>query len=94
MKVKFYATLRLKLGQSSVEVAPLPGATVRHVLADLTVRYPVLKEWIWDESGGLAEHVHVLLNGRDVRHLSGLDTPVGPEDAMDVFPPVGGGSDE
>jgi molybdopterin synthase sulfur carrier subunit len=91
MKVKFYATLRLKVGQSVVEATPPPGATVRHVLTDLTARYPVLKEWMWDENGCLAEHVHVLLNGRDVHYLNGLDTPVRPQDGVDIFPPVGGG---
>jgi len=91
MKVKLYATMRMKTGQSSVDVATPPGTTVRHVLTDLTTRYPVLKEAIWDKSGELSRSVHVLLNGRDVHYLNGLDTPVRPQDAVDIFPPVGGG---
>ena len=91
MKVKLYATMRMKVGQSSVEVATPPGATVRHILTELIARYPILKEAIWDKSGGLTGSVHVLVNGRDVRYLNGPDTPIQPDDAVDIFPPVGGG---
>jgi molybdopterin synthase sulfur carrier subunit len=91
MKVKLYAMMRLKVGQRVVDVESPSNATVRRVLTDLTARYPVLQEAIWDKNSELLGSVHVLVNGRDVRYLSGLDTPIQPNDAMDVFPPVGGG---
>jgi molybdopterin synthase sulfur carrier subunit len=93
MKVKLYAMLRSKVGLSLLDVATPPGATVRHVLDDLTARYPALRDAIWDKTeASLVSFVHVLVNGRDVHYLSGLDTPLQPDDAMDIFPPVGGGS--
>jgi MoaD family protein len=91
MKVKLYATMRMKVGQRVVDVEPPSSATVRHVLTDLTARYPVLQEAIWDKNGELLGSVHVLINGRDVRYLNGLDTSLQPDDAVDIFPPVGGG---
>jgi molybdopterin synthase sulfur carrier subunit len=91
MKVKLYATMRLKVGQKLVNIATTPNTTVRQVMAELTARYPALKEGIWNESGGLVDYCHVLVNGRNVRYLSGLDTPLQPDDTMDIFPPVGGG---
>jgi molybdopterin synthase sulfur carrier subunit len=36
----------------------------------------------------------VLKNGREVVHMEGLATPLADGDAVSVFPPVAGGSDE
>ncbi len=34
-----------------------------------------------------------MVNGRDAPYLPrGLDTPLSPQDSIDVFPPVGGGA--
>ena len=66
--------------------------TVGDVLRELVVHFPGLNEAIWHTDGSLVGHVAVLLNGRDIRHLIGLDTPVCMSDQMDVFPPVGGGA--
>ena len=46
MKVKLYATMRLKVGQKLVDIATTPNATARHILTELTARYPALKEGI------------------------------------------------
>jgi sulfur-carrier protein len=40
---------------------------------------------------GLSETIIVLVNGRDIRHLKGLDTPLEPEDTVSIFPMVAGG---
>jgi len=53
--------------------------------------FPNLNESIWYADGSLAGHVAVVLNGRDIRHLDGVDTPLSKEDKLQVFPPVGGG---
>ena len=34
----------------------------------------------------------IMVEGRDIRHLSGLETRVTNESAMDIFPPVAGGN--
>jgi molybdopterin synthase sulfur carrier subunit len=51
----------------------------------------VLVKFIWKEGGELSEHAHVFINGENVRHLSGLDTILKPDDHVDIFPPVVGG---
>ena len=33
-----------------------------------------------------------MLNGRDIRHLDGLETQIPPNSDMDIFPPVAGGA--
>jgi molybdopterin synthase sulfur carrier subunit len=91
MQVKLYAALRLAAGTKMLEVDVSPTASMRDVLLEVTNRFPVLVKFIWKEGGELSEHVHVFINGENVRHLSGLDTILKPDDHVDIFPPVVGG---
>jgi molybdopterin synthase sulfur carrier subunit len=43
------------------------------------------------KDGDLWNLVIILVNGRDVRHLQRLATPLAPTDTVVIFPPVGGG---
>jgi molybdopterin synthase sulfur carrier subunit len=92
MVVKVYATLRLKIGQPTIDVDTGPGETVRAAIRALVEQYPMLTESILGEDGELVEHVHVFLGSRNVRLLQGLDTIIQEGQQLDVFPPVGGGS--
>ena len=85
-KVNLYATFRDLTGKSQLE---LPGATVGEVLENLVRAYPALKEELF-EGEGLAERVSVFLEGRDVRYLQGLSTPLSPGATLDLFPPGAG----
>ncbi|GAA6756226.1 MoaD family protein [Thermus thalpophilus] len=87
-KVNLYATFRDLTGTSHLEVE---GRTVGEVLANLVQAYPKLKEELF-EGEALAERVSVFLDGRDVRYLEGLSTPLAPEATLDLFPPVAGGA--
>jgi molybdopterin synthase sulfur carrier subunit len=91
MQVKLYASLRLAAGTKLLEVDVSPTASTRDVLLEVTNRFPVLAKFIWKEGGELSEHAHVFINGENVRHLSGLDTILKPDDHVDIFPPVVGG---
>ena len=86
-KVNLYATFRDLTGKSQLE---LPGATVGEVLENLVRAYPALKEELF-EGEGLAERVSVFLEGRDVRYLQGLDTPVPAGETVSIIPAVAGG---
>jgi len=86
-RVNLYATLRDLAGTKTLEV---PGETVGEVIARLAERWPELGTEILD-GGAVREGYSVFVNGRDVRYLEGLDTPLSPEDELDLFPPVAGG---
>ncbi len=90
MEVRVYATFRPIVGGRLVSVEA-ECATVRDVLSDLVRQYPALSERVFDEQGGVREYVAIMVGGRDIRHLTGLDTPVSPERELDIFPPVAGG---
>ena len=92
MKVKFYATLRQIVGSKLVESRLEPGDTVRSMLTRLVEQFPALGPQVWDEGGQLASHVHVFVNGRELKYLPDkLDTPLRDNDSLDIFPPVAGG---
>ena len=92
MQVKLYASLRQAAGTKMMEVEFQPAVTIRDVLIQVTQRYPVLEKSIWKEPGELTEYVHVFINGENIRHRSGLDTTLKPDDHVDIFPPLVGGS--
>ena len=90
--VRLYATLRPRAGgERVVEVPWSPGDSIADVIRDLLRRKPGLQGHILDEEGQLLPHVNVFLNGRDIRHLNGLETRVDGEAELFIFPPVGGG---
>jgi molybdopterin synthase sulfur carrier subunit len=92
VQIRLYATLRQIAGTRELEIPVEVNQTVGDVLRALVARHPRLKQAVWDPDGSLAGHVAVILNGRDIRHLSEVDTPVSDDDRLDVFPPVGGGA--
>jgi len=89
VQVNLYATFRDVAGAKRLE---LDGATVGEVVERLLARHPEMQDELFESPGVLSERVSVFVNGRDVRYLQGLATPVGPEDVLDLFPPVAGGA--
>ena len=93
MNVRFHATLRQAVGGRHVVVDWSEGLTVWGFVTQMIERYPALGPQLLDADGNLARHVHVMVNGRDAPYLPhALETPLRETDAIDVFPPVGGGS--
>ena len=93
MRVNFYATLRAIAGGKTVDV-DLPASTAaRVVLETVTSTRTELAAEIWLAPGQLREHIRVFINGRQSLFLpQQLETPLAPDDVLDIFPPVGGGS--
>ncbi len=67
------------------------GATVRDLLRQLGELRPTIARVLLDENGNITPSINVFVNGRDIRHLSGLDTPVTPDDEVTIIPPAAGG---
>lgn len=90
MKVRVYATLRPIVGSRCV-VLRGNCKTVKEALDELIASYPALSDRLLDQQGAVRSYVALMLNGRDIRHLDGLNTAVGPDSELDIFPPIAGG---
>ncbi len=91
MLVNFYATLRPLAGGKTVNFDLGEGATVRDLLRAVSERFPAIGELIWTEAGELGDYIKVFVDGREIRHLQVLETPVRPGAEVDIFPPAAGG---
>lgn len=68
------------------------GMTVAHVLEFLTVQYGQhLKQELFDSENKIKTRYTVLVNGRNIASLSGLETKLKTEDVVSILPIVEGG---
>ena len=89
-RVRIPPVLRVHVdAQKEVEAR---GSTVGELLNDLVASYPGLREQLFTDDGNLHRFVNLYVNGRDVRYLSVLDTPVGDTDSVIILPAMAGGA--
>ncbi len=91
MQVRFYADLRSVVGATTVDVPDEESGTAGAVMRHLATAYPGLREKLWNDEGAWTGYVTVLVNGRHMQYLQGLETPLRPSDQLSMFPPIGGG---
>lgn len=92
MKLRLFATLRDLAGKKELDLAP--PATVGELLEELSRRWgrPFDDQIFQDEARtALITGVILLVNGRHIAHLAGLETALTEGDAVDLFPPLAGG---
>jgi molybdopterin synthase sulfur carrier subunit len=89
MVVKFFAFIRDYTG--SKEVYADSCHTLRELLNNLCSRYGNrLSEKLFTRDG-LSEDIIIMVNGRHIGHLNGLDTKLTENDEISIFPRVAGG---
>ena len=91
MEVKIYATLRPIVGGAIVPKVIEPGETVRALVDGMVIRWPDLRPEMLDEEDNLLNRIHIFVNGRSIRYLENMETVIGENDDIAIFPPVGGG---
>ncbi len=92
--LKFYGGITDKLGLTGNTLKhDLDGIEeVEHLLDDLCEDIPGLEDEIYSsEEKEIRDGFLVLLNGRNIKHLEGLETAVEDGDKVVMFPPVAGG---
>ncbi|WP_331234946.1 ubiquitin-like small modifier protein 1 [Natronorarus salvus] len=90
LELRFFATFREAVGQKTIEREYAEDATVGEVLADLEAEFDGLEGQLL-EDGAIRPQLSILKNGRDVTHAAGVETALGEDDTLSVFPPVAGG---
>ena len=83
------SVLRANVG--GVKSVEIDGDSIRAVVSGLVERHPSLGGQLMTQDGDLNRFVNVYVNGKDVRYLAGLDTPVAPTDEVRLLPAMAGG---
>ena len=90
MTVKYFATIRTYTGETERRLDDAP-ADLRELLTALAARYGAsFRRAVFSEAG-LGAAIIILVNGRNVLYLQGLDTPLRADDEVSIFPMVAGG---
>ncbi len=91
MEIKVYATLRPIVGGPSVKLNGVEEITVDEMLNALYAQFPDLRPELYKGREELHPAIHILVNGRDMRYINGVETVLKASDEVRIFPPVGGG---
>jgi molybdopterin converting factor small subunit len=75
-------------GQAEVLVQ---GATAGAALEDMLAQYPAFRPHLCKDDGSLRAFVNLFLNRSNIRDLQGLDTPLQPDDILNLVPSIAGG---
>jgi molybdopterin synthase sulfur carrier subunit len=90
LQVKYFADIRLLAKCSEQQIASAP-TTLQSLLTELAAQHgPAFQKRIFDD-GKLSKTVVIVVNGQNVRQMAGLETPLGPGDAISIFPVIAGG---
>jgi len=91
MVLKFFATYRdvTRCKETGIPAPP----DVWALLNELGEKYgdPIRLKLFTPDGGGIGEDAIILVNGRNVEHLEGKDTPLKESDVVCIFPMVAGG---
>ena len=89
MTVKYFGDIRPLTGVKQ-EDWPVLHPDVRSLLNALGEKHHSLRTHLF-EGDQLSGTIIILVNGRSVDFLEGAETPLQPDDIVDVFPVEGGG---
>ncbi|KXB00111.1 hypothetical protein AKJ47_00005 [candidate division MSBL1 archaeon SCGC-AAA261G05] len=91
VKVKFFASFREAVGEKGVEAKSAENIEI--LLEKLVEQFgeKLEHQFYEQKSGELRDSVNILVNGRGINLLEGLETPLKDNDTVAIFPPVGGG---
>jgi molybdopterin synthase sulfur carrier subunit len=85
--VKLFGNLRSHVDGKQLQI---PGVDVRAVLMGICEGQPSLCDLLLEE-GEIRPHFKITLNGHDIQLAHGLNTAVGEDDQIAIFPPIAGG---
>lgn len=89
--VKFLATLYDITGVLKTEIEVDDGISVRQLIEVLSNKFEKLRGELLDEKGELKPMYNILVNGRSIDWLQGLDTRLQDGDEVVFIPPAAGG---
>ena len=93
IKVKFFATFRDLLGlkELELEVGPEENLKLIDLLEQLFQKFGEKFRNRILEGGNIRPQVNIMINGRNIKFLDGVNSPLKDGDTVAIFPPVYGG---
>lgn len=88
MKVTFHATVREAAG---ISMAEIDAVNLRELVSSLRERFGERLFHMILRDDELRDDVIILVNGRNISQLEGLETRLDSNDQIAIFPPISGG---
>lgn len=91
VKAKFFAFIREVAGVNEVEVEVEDDTTIVDLIKKLSERLPQkFREFVF-EGHEVSKNIIILVNGKGISELDGLETKLKSGDEVALLPPVSGG---
>ena len=76
-------------GKAQVEAE---GATILEIFDNVEKAHEGIREKIFDDTNEVRRFINVFVNGEDIRHRQGPETPVKAGDEVSIVPAIAGGA--
>lgn len=76
---------------ADIGILRMEASTLREAIDDLEIRHGGIREKLLDEDGNLLGHINIYCNGKDIRLLKNLETPLNDGDEVAIVAAVWGG---
>ncbi len=91
-KVFFLSLLADIIKQKQITISVSDNITVKDLLESIKYKFgEALKDTIFNPMGDLNKYIIILLNGKDIRLMNGLNTIINNNDEISLLPAIAGG---
>jgi MoaD family protein len=92
VRVKFFFFVRRAAGTDAIDVPASTAPDVQSLMHMLVQKYgPAMRDEVMDERGAVRRDLNILVNGRNIEFLDGVQTRLVDTDVVSVLSPVAGG---
>lgn len=93
VKVRTILTLKTVMGSGEIEFSFPEGSTLGQLIETLVNRYgdDLASQLYVPNSRNLRSYIRLMVNGRDIAFLNGMETVLRNGDEVLILPPVSGG---
>jgi molybdopterin synthase sulfur carrier subunit len=93
VKVRTILAIKKILGKGEIELSVPEKSTLRELVTKLVNNFgdELASLLLESETRKVLPHIRLMVNGRDIAFLNGMDTVLQPGDEVLILPPVSGG---